>query len=110
MNSLVDIVDAVEVRPRDVDSGNVAGDDRGGDLVRGQVREVGPYDSSSRRRGTRNRPSSAAGAAASTSSRSSDGTIASSRNTLVSGSACDVGGMSSAATSPTRATAARITS
>ena len=48
---------------------------------------------------TRNRSSSLAGAPASTSSRGSDGRSTSSRNTFVSGRVCDVGSMSSAATS-----------
>ena len=65
---------------------------------------------SSRIRGTRNFSSSTAGAPASTASRGSDGRTSSGRNTLVIGTACDVGGTSAAATSLTRATAPRITS
>ena len=66
--------------------------------------QVRDHASSPRIRGTRNRSSSAAGAPASTSASGNEGTTSSGRNTLVSGRAWEVGGMSSAATSDTWAT------
>ena len=68
------------------------------------------HASSPRIRGTRKRPSSAAGAQASACSCVRPGRRSSARKTFCSGTACEVGGISSAATSPTRATAPRMTS
>ena len=72
----------------------------------GQVGRRRPLTSSSRIRGTRKRLGSAAGAPASASlAGQARARLRPARKTLVSGSGCDVGGMSSAATSPTWATA-----
>ena len=76
---------------------------------RSQPKQIIRHSGSPRICGTRNRPSSAAGAPASASSAVRHGCSSSTRNTLVSGTACDVGSMSAAATSCTRATAPRMT-
>ena len=65
-----------------------------------------PEEAGRRPRGPGRRPSEPGQRVA----RVSPGTTTSSRSTLVSGTECEVGGMSAAVTSPTRATACRITS
>src|SRR5690606_28161151 len=102
----VDLGDAVEVGLDDLNGGDLAGCDKAAEFG-GRLLDQA-HASSPRIRGTRNRLSSTAGAPDSACSGVRPGRTSSGRNTLVSGSACEEGGMSSAATSETRATAATI--
>src|SRR5205814_5328887 len=105
---IIDRGDPVQVRPGYLDRGDLAGCDQRAQFGGRLANQA--HASSSRIRGTRNRPSAASGAPASTAACGRHGTSTSSRSTFVSGTECEVGGMSAAATSPTRATAWRITS
>src|SRR5690606_32634890 len=109
LDLVVHLRDAVQVRLRHLHRAQLARVDLRGHLGRGHPDHVG-HCSSPRIRGTRKRPSSAAGAPESACSCVSPGRTSSSRNTLVSGTACDVGGTTSVATSLTLATASRMTS
>src|SRR5690606_33458149 len=100
--------DAVEVGPGDLDAGGRPGSQVVGQLRRGAAGQVA-HCSSPRIRGTLNRCPSTSGAPDRASSGVSPGTTTSSRKTLVSGSAWEVGGTSSPATPWMEATDSRIT-
>src|SRR5690606_3006202 len=103
----LDLGDAVEVRLGHLHGGDLAGRDHPAEFGGGLPDQLA-HASSPRMRGTRKRSSSTAGAWSSACCGVRPGRTSSGRKTLVSGSACEDGGMSSVATSAPRATAAMI--
>src|SRR5690606_4431693 len=107
----VDLADAVQVGRRRVDRTGLAARDGGAQLGGGEPDQVAAHHSSSPRIcGTRNRWSSTAGAPDRACSGVRPGRTSSGRYTLVSGRACELGGMSPSAASCTLATAEMISS
>src|SRR5205807_2114658 len=104
--AVVDGGNPVQVRLGDLGRGDLPIGQGGRELRGGHPGEF--HQSSPRIRGTLYRCCSTAGASASTASGGRHGTGSSSRNTLVRPVACEVGGMPSAATSWTCATAVII--